>query len=489
MELFKKILLVLLGVLLTLLTIFLVNAFRLGHTQIEPGERVEVEWDRDAMLNRYSQSITYKTISGDDGFERDTTEFRAFLDFIEESYPLVHESFEQTMFNEYTPLYYWEGTDATLDPILLMGHYDVVPIDSTDIDGWEYEPFSGTIADGFVWGRGTLDNKFNVMALLETAEYLLTNNYTPSRGIYFLFGHDEEIGGAEGARAVSRFLQQWNVNLHYVLDEGGGIISGAMPVDRPIAMIGTAEKGYLSLELVARTSGGHSSQPPQEMAVTMLSDAILKLYNNQFPARLDGATEDMFDSIGSRLPFMARVIYGNRWITERFFKSQLVSDHATAPMVRTTTAPTILRAGVKDNVLPNEARAVVNFRLLPGDSFETVRDHVRDVIDNENITIREYGTIQEAPSRVSSVNTSIFRKLQQAIMDQYPDVYVAPYLVSGATDSRHFSNISDQIFRFAPMQINADELSIIHGTNERIRVESFENAIDFYVNLIRKSTE
>ncbi len=489
MKLFKKVMLVLLGVLLTLLTIFLVNTFRLGHTQIDPGERVAVEWDRDAMLYRYSQSITYKTISGDDGFARDTTEFVAFLDFIEESYPLVHYRLERILFNEYTPLYYWEGTDSSLDPILLMGHYDVVPIDSTDIDGWEYEPFSGAIADGYVWGRGTLDNKFNVMALLETAEYLLAKDYSPSRSIYLSFGHDEEIGGAEGAMAVSRYFQQQGVNLYYVLDEGGAIVSGAMPVDNPIAMIGTAEKGYLSLELVARTSGGHSSQPPHEMAVTMLSEALLKLYDNQFPARLDGATEDMFDSIGSKLPFLARMMYGNRWMTERFFKSQLVSDHATAPMVRTTVAPTILRAGVKDNVLPNEARAVVNFRLLPGDSFETIRDHVQNVIDNDNIAIREYGTIQTVPSRVSSVNTSIYRKLQQAIMDQYRDVYVAPYLVSGATDSRHFSNLTDQIFRFAPMKMNADELAIIHGTNERVRVESFENAIDFYVNLIQASTE
>ncbi len=489
MELFKKILLVLLGVLLTLLTIFLVNTFRLGHTQIEPGERVQVEWDRDAMIDRYSQSIRYKTISGDDGFERDTTEFRAFLDFIEESYPLVHQKLEKTLFNYFTPLYFWQGSDDSLDPILLMGHYDVVPIDSTDIDGWEYEPFSGAIADGYIWGRGTLDNKFNVMALLETAEYLLGSDYTPSRGIYFTFGHDEEIGGREGALEVSRYLQQQGVNLYYVLDEGGGIIDGALPVSKPVAMIGTAEKGYLSLELIARTSGGHSSQPPQDMAVVMLSEAILELQKNQFPARLDGAAEDMFDAIASKLPFSAKLIYGNRWMMDRLFISSLASDPSTAPMVRTTIAPTIMRAGVKDNVLPNEARAVINFRLLPGDSFESVRDHVRNVIDNDNITIQDYGTIQTSPTRVSSVNTSIYRKLQQAIVDQYPDVYVAPYLVSGATDSRHFSNLTDQVFRFAPMKLDADALSIIHGTNERVSIESVERAIDFYVNLIRSSTE
>jgi carboxypeptidase PM20D1 len=396
---------------------------------------------------------------------------------------------EDTLFNDFTPLYHWQGSDPSLDPILLMGHYDVVPIDSTDIDGWTYPPFSGTVEDQYIWGRGTLDNKFNVMGLLETAEYLIAEGYQPTRSIYFAFGHDEEVGGEEGARAVSRYLQDQDIFLQSVLDEGGGVIDGALPLDRPVAMIGIAEKGYLSLELVARSAGGHSSRPTKDNAVAILSEALVKLNDNQFSARIDGAVEQMFNSIASEMPLSFKLVYSNRWLTDGIFRNQLLSDPSTAAMVRTTIAPTILRAGVKDNVLPNEARAVVNFRILPGDTFETVTEHVRSVIDDERISIRRYGQTQVLPSSISNINSSGFEILQQTIMDVMRDVYVAPYLVFGATDSRHYSSVSDQIYRFAPMMISSSDLSRMHGTNERVRVESYLNTIRFYSHYIRMSTE
>tara|TARA_R100001143_G_C3360829_1_gene135445 strand:- start:5921 stop:7384 length:1464 start_codon:yes stop_codon:yes gene_type:complete len=486
---FKKILFVLLGVVLTLLTIILINTFRLGNTQIEPETIEQVNWDRNAMVDRFSRAIQYRTISGDENDMRDTTEFNAFLDFIESEYPLVHERLDRVYFNDYTPLYYWEGSDTSLNPILLMGHYDVVPIDSTDIDGWEYGPFSGQIADGYIWGRGTLDNKNNVMSLLETMEYLLSVDYQPSRSFYVSFGHDEEIGGDEGARAISRYFQDNDINLNFVLDEGGAVLTDNPMMGHRVAMIGIAEKGYLSLELTARTRGGHSSSPPNEMAIVKLSDAISKLHNNQFPAAIDGATESMFEAIASKLPFHLRMVYGNRWATEGLMTRMMANDPSLAPMVRTTTAPTILRAGVKDNVLPNEARGVVNFRLLPGETFDSVREHVISVIDDEDITISGYGPIQVPPSMVSPVSSPNYRNLQQAIMDRFQDLYVMPYLVTGATDSRYFTGITDQIYRFSPVEFTVDDMGIIHGTGEKISVDSYVGSIDFYVHLIQKSTE
>ena len=485
----KKILFVLLGVVLTLLAIILVNTFRLGNTQLEPGTPVEVNWDREAMIDRFSRAIRYKTISGDEESLRDTTEFNAFLEFIEYEYPLVHIQLERVMFNDLTPLYYWEGSDSSLNPILLMGHYDVVPIDSTDIDGWEYGPFSGQIADGYLWGRGTLDNKNNVMSLLETMEYLLTVNFQPRRSFYVSFGHDEEIGGNEGARAISRYFQDNDIILDYVLDEGGAVVLDNPMMGKKVAMVGIAEKGYLSLELTARTRGGHSSSPPQELAIVKLSEAILKLNNNLFPPVIDGATESMFESVASKLPFHLRMVYGNRWATEGLMTRMMASGPSSAPMVRTTTAPTILRAGVKDNVLPNEARAVVNFRLLPGETFDSVKEHVRSVIDDEDITISEYGPIQVPPSMVSPVSSPNYRMLQQAIMDQFQDLYVMPYLVSGATDSRYFTGITDQIYRFSPVEFSIDDMRIIHGTGEKVSVDSYLGTINFYVHLIQMSTE
>ncbi len=485
----KKILFVLLGAFLMLLTILLVNTFRLDNTQIEAELNQPVDRNPDVMLNRFSRALQYQTISGDMGDQRNMDEFYEFLDFIDSEFPLVHQQLRHTRFNDLTPLYFWEGSNPDLDPILLMGHYDVVPVDSTDLDEWLHEPFSGAVEDEYIWGRGTLDNKFNVMMLLESVEYLLENDYQPERGIYMVFGHDEEIGGDDGALAVSQFFQEQDTRLHFVLDEGGLVIDGVLPTDRPIAIIGIAEKGYLSLELVARSSGGHSSTPPSDKSIIKLSNALIKLEQNPFPARIDGATELMFDSIGNKLPFGLQMMYGNRWLTEGMIKNRMSRDRSSSALIRTTIAPTMLRAGVKDNVLPTEARAVVNFRILPGDTFESIKDHVRTVIDDESITIREYDTISTRPSAVSSVEGSVYQALQESIMSHFQNVYVSPYLVVGATDSRHFIPIADNVYRFSPIEMNNEDLGIIHGINERIGVDNYLNSIRFYVDFIQKTTQ
>ena len=487
---FKKFLWVLLGAFLTLLIIFTVNTFQLGNTQVEPGDAPVAEWDRNVMVDRFSRAIGFQTISHEDTLLRNHEEFQAFLDFIELEFPLIHEQLDRTLFNNYTPLYRWEGTDSSLDPILLMGHYDVVPVDSTDIDRWTFDPFSGAVEENYIWGRGTLDNKFNVMALLETTEYLLENRFQPARDIYFSFGHDEEIGGMQGARAVSRYFIDNDIQLQFVLDEGGGVIENALPIDRSVALIGIAEKGYLSLKLTARSPGGHSSTPPEEKSIAILSQAILALENNPFPARIDGATEQMFEAIGNRLPFTQRMIYANRWMTDRLFKYALISDTETAAMVRTTIAPTMLQAGIKDNVLPTRASAVVNFRLLPGDTKESVIDYVRSVINDERVRIEPYSeTLKAEPSSVSSTNTPYYRAIQQSVMDSFRDVYVAPYLVIGATDSRHFAPVTNNIFRFAPFRMDISDMEKIHGINERVSISSYTNSINFYSHLIRMSAE
>jgi len=486
---FKKILLILLGAVLMLLTILLVNTFRLDNKQVEPGERTETEWDGDAIVDRFSRAIQYQTISGDMDDERNTEEFYSFLDFIEEEYPLFHSRLEQTMFSDLTPLYFWEGSDPSLDPILLMGHYDVVPVDSTDLEHWQYAPFSGEIEDGYIWGRGTLDNKNNVMALLETAEHLLQNDFRPQRSIYFIFGHDEEIGGYDGAVYASRYFQDQDIRFYYVLDEGGVIIDDLLPVDKPVAIIGVAEKGYLSLELIARSVGGHSSMPPADKSVVKLSEAIVRLDNNPLPARIDGATEKMFDALGNKLPFSMRMLYANRWLTEGTIIREMSKDAATSALIRTTMAPTMLRAGVKDNVLPTQARGVVNFRLLPGDDFDTIKNHVRNTIEDESIEIQRYSTIESQASMVSSVTGTAYRTLQQTITDYYQDVYVAPYIVVGATDSRHFIPVADNVYRFSPVHVSMGETNLVHGINERIRVDSYLDAVGFYTELIRRTTE
>jgi len=484
----KKTFFALLAVLLLLVLVMIINTSRLGNTQMEAGEIQPVEWDREAMLERFSESITFKTVSHENPADIDSLAFRRFLDFIEESFPQVHERLDRSMVNELTPVYHWQGSEPGLEPILLLGHYDVVPVDSTDIDGWEYAPYSGTVTDVHVWGRGTMDNKNNVMGLLESAEYLLSHGYEPRRSIYFAFGHDEEIGGQQGAKAVADQFEQQGIRLHFVLDEGGVVMQENPLVDLPVALVGVAEKGYVSMELVVRTQGGHSSQPPNDTAISILSEAIIRVNQNQMPARLEGATEMMFDSIADKMPFANRLIYANRWLLGGVLNNALLDNTATAAMIRTTSAPTMLQAGVKDNVLPSEARAVVNFRILPGDTVDDIKAHLNRVIDDERIIIREYQTIYTPPTEISPVDTQVFESLQQTIMDRFGDVYVIPYLVIGATDARHFFGVTDHSYRFSPIFMEEDGLSRIHGSNERILIDSYLGSIDFYTVLIERMT-
>jgi carboxypeptidase PM20D1 len=479
----KKLLFALLILILILSGIVLVNTLTLSSRQLEVAEQPMPDYDYEEAAGRLAEAVRIPTISTEDTTLRDVTAFEAFIRFAEENYPLTHGQLEREIVNGYSLLFTWQGTDASLDPWLLMGHYDVVPVEPLSVTDWDYDPFGGVIADGYIWGRGSLDDKITVMGVFEAVEWLLSEGHEPARTLHLAFGHDEEIGGEKGAKAIASVLESRGIRLAMVLDEGGLVIEGVMPgIDAPVAMIGTSEKGYLNLELVAEDEGGHSSMPPAITASGRISRAVARLQENPMPPSL-AAGKPMFRYLVPEMGFGQRLALSNTWLLGPVIRKQLQASPSTNAIIRTTTAPTMMAGSQKPNVLPSRATAVVNFRLLPGNDMESVMRHVDRTINDPLISVEPIGAFSPA-SPVSDTETPAFDLLHRAIKGFYPQAHVAPYLVLGATDARHFTGISEQVFRFMPVQIHNDDLVRLHGTNERVSVQGYARSIAFYRYLI-----
>jgi carboxypeptidase PM20D1 len=327
--------------------------------------------DDSAAAARLAQAVRFKTVSYQDSAPA-SGELRAFHAFLERSFPKAHAALRREAVGDYSLLYTWKGSDERLEPVVLMSHMDVVPVEPGSEGSWTHPPFAGEIADGCVWGRGTLDDKIGVLALLEAVETLVAQGFHPRRTVYLAFGHNEETQGS-GAARIAQLLRERGVRPEFVLDEGSVIGRGLVPgLAKRVALIGIAEKGYASVELTVRNAGGHSSMPPRETAVGALARAIERLEEHQMPERLDGPTRLMLEQLGPEFPYVQRMAVANLWLFGPLVERQLAAAPSTNASIRTTTAPTIFQAGVKDNVLPASARAVVNFRILPGDSVGSV---------------------------------------------------------------------------------------------------------------------
>ncbi len=381
-------------------------------------------------------------------------------------------------------LYTWTGSDPLLPPILLVAHLDVVPVEPGTEADWTHPPFAGRVQGGTIWGRGALDDKTSVVAILEATEALLAQGFSPRRTIVFAFGHDEEVGGTEGAKVLAQTLAQRGLSFAFVLDEGGLIVEGALPgIEPPVAFVGIAEKGYASFRLTLSAEGGHSSMPPPQGAIGRLGAAVARLEDEQMPARLDGPTRQMIETLAPHMGLGARLALANLWLLDGVVATALTTDPASAASVRTTTAPTIFSAGSAENVLAQNASAVVNFRILPGDTVESVREHVVEVVDDEAITVECIGACRD-PSRTSAVDTEGFAAVRDAIRRTFDGVLVTPYLVVGGTDARHYEGLSSQVYRFLPLAIRSAQRAMIHGTDEHVRVDAFATAVRFYAGLI-----
>lgn len=445
---------------------------------------------RPGAAERLAASLSFRTISHEDSAAFDPAAFQALHRHLRTSFPRAHSDLDQETVGAYSLIYRWTGSDSAAKPIAVIGHMDVVPVEPGTEQHWTHPPFSGRIAEGFIWGRGAIDNKSTVMATLEAVEMLLEQGFRPARTIYLIFGHDEEVGGTRGARRAAEVLTARGVRFEMVLDEGSVIGDGILPgVASPVALLGVAEKGFVTVELSVSGTGGHSSLPPPRSAIGILAAAVDRLEHEQLPARLPAGspTRALFETLGPHFPIGQRIAFANLWLTRPLVLNTLEKGAATNAMIRTTTAVTIFEAGTKENVLPSVARAVVNFRILQGDSSASVIEHVRATVDDPRVSVRRAGAFVAEPSRVSRTASEGFRRLARSIRAVFPGTLVAPYLVVVVTDSRHFADLTDDTFRFLPLTLSVPDLARMHGTDERISVAGYDQAIRFYRELIRAS--
>lgn len=481
----KRILLAALSLVVLLAAVVVARTLGYSSRQLPAEPSSELAVDAAGAAQRLAGALRFQTVSHQDSMQFDAAEFRRFQDYLATSFPRVHATLRREAVGRFSLLFRWAGADTALPPVVLMAHQDVVPIEPGTESKWTHPPFAGEIAEGYVWGRGAMDDKGSLMAQLEAIETLLAGGASPRRTVYLALGHDEEVGGRAGAAAIAALLASRGVRPAFVLDEGGAVATGLVPgVPGPVALVGIAEKGYLTLELTVRVEGGHSSMPPRQTAVGILSAAIDELEEHPVPGGIRGPTAKMFDYLGPELSFGLRLLFANRWLFGGLLASRFGATPAGNAMLRTTTAPTIVEGGVKENVLPSMARAMVNFRLLPGDSIAGIVEYVRRTIDDPRVTVTIPETFKTEPSPVSPVDAEEFRLLTRAIRQVVPEAIVVPWLVVGGTDSRYFARLTPNVYRFAATPIGPSDLERAHGTDERMSVGGHARNIRFYVRLL-----
>lgn len=479
------------GLILALVSILIVMAVRTWKCAPRPAfeasaEALGVQLDPRRVCERLSQAIQIPSVSAIEPSALDLGRMNQMVDFIEETFaPLVRElDYER---HPAALVFRWQGLQPDLAPLLLLAHLDVVPVDPGTESEWSQPPFSGAITAGYVWGRGAMDDKASALAILEALEHLLVRGHRPERGVIVAIGLDEEIGGARGAAEVAQLFEDEGLRPHMILDEGFAVLEDIVDVvPVPIAGVGIAEKGALTIELEVSGAGGHSSMPEKETNLGILSRAISALESAPLPARLDGAPARFFDELAREMELAPRFLFANRWITEPILRRILDGEASTGALLRSTTAVTMARAGVASNVLPEIARATVNFRIHTRDSVSSVLEHVRAVVDDPRVEIEVLGESWE-PSAVSPTEGEAWELLRTTIRECYPGVCVAPSLVLGGTDSRHYAKLSPNVYRFVGLRLGPDDLARLHGTNERIATRNYLELIRFYLRLITPS--
>ena len=462
-----------------------VNALRASGGEPPPAAPAALAVDTTAVAARLAAAIAIPTVSTERGGPPagELARLRAHL---AASYPRAFSNLVREEIAGGTLLLTWPGRDAALAPVVLLAHQDVVPVPPEAAASWSHPPFAGRLAGGFVWGRGALDDKTSLITLLEAVEALLAQGFRPARSVHLVFGHDEEVGGS-GAAAAAELLAARGARPALVLDEGLAITSGiAAGVARPVALIGVAEKGYASFALVVEAAGGHSSMPPRETAIGILAAALARVTAEPLPARRDGPAFAMLDALAPAAPFGIRIVLANRWLFDPLLERRMAAAPATDAMLRTTLAPTIVEGGVKENVLPPRARAVVNLRILPGDSLSWLEEELRRRIGDGRVRLTRLGAASE-PSPVSDAGGWGFRVVARSVREIERDAVVAPGLMIGATDARHFTGISDQVLRFQPVLLAPDDLPRFHGVDERISIENLERAVRIYARLLENA--
>lgn len=462
--------LIIIGI-LVLIIVIIVRALMLKPKEISVDEKVQIDIDVQGAAEKLSEMVKYKTISSRDPSKVDYDQFRKLQEYMDSAFPLTHSNLEKEIVNGYGLLYTWKGKEGGKKPILLMSHMDVVAIEDGTEKDWEYPPFSGAIEEGFVWGRGTLDIKIQVLSILEAVETLLKEDYKPDRDIYLAFGFDEEVGGYQGSTYIAQLLKERNIEFDFVLDEGGCVTEGGIEgISKPIAVVGIGEKGYADIEFVAESGGGHASMPPRHTAVGDISRAIVELEKKPMKTKITEPVKEMLRYVGPEMGFLNKIIIGNLWLFGGIFKKAFAANSSGNALLRTTAAPTIIEGSNSPNVLAQKSRAVVNFRILPGETSSELIEYIEGIINNSNIKIIPKRV--DEPSNVSSTESKGYKIIEETIYQVFPGSLTTPYLALGSTDARKYQLVCDNIYRFSPYQISTEDLSRMHGTNERISLDN-----------------
>jgi carboxypeptidase PM20D1 len=477
-----NIILIILAILALTSLLLVVRTFiyRRRNPPITPSEGIPV--DPQTIAEHLAGAIRCKTVPLDESGTPDPEIFRQFHSFLEQTYPLVHKNIKREIVNGYSLLYIWEGTQPELEPVQLMAHQDVVSAEPSE---WTHPPFDGTIVDGVIWGRGALDIKNQLIGILEAAEGLLKQGFRPQRTIHFAFGHDEETGGVNGAAYLGKLLKERGVHLSGIVDEGGGIFDGVVPnIKQAAALIGTGEKGYLTLEFTAKSATGHSSAPPRETSIGLLAHALARLEDRPLPPHIRSA-RPLYWALGPAVPFPLQVAWANVWLFGWLLKRMMDAGDETRAYIRTTAALTIFHAGTEDNTLPEEATAYVNFRMLPHYSIQDVLNHVGKVIKDDRVKFKPVeGKANEAVGP-SPVKCPAYQGLSRSIRQIYGDVPEAPFVMLGGTDCGHYVEVCENIYRFTPLVMDPSFAGLEHGIDERIPVAEMAKTVMFYAHLMK----
>jgi carboxypeptidase PM20D1 len=442
-------------------------------------------YDLDAAVAHLSAATQIATISHQDPADNQIAEWDRLHAWLAATYPATHGAMTRTILPNKTLIYHWPGSDASLAPIIVMAHQDVVPVTEGTEKDWKYPPFAGTIAEQAVWGRGTVDDKGSLVGLFEAIEALARAGFKPRRGIYLVSGHDEEVGGT-GALAAAAKLKADGVKAIFTLDEGSLVITDTPVVGGPAILIGIAEKGYATLKVTAKAPGGHSSMPPAETGVGTLARAITAIAEDTFPIEVRGPGAAMLESLAAAKGGTTRAAVANQWLFGPLLRRQLAATPSTAAAFHTTIAPTMLEGSPKENVLPQSANALINYRIAPWNRSADVMARAKEAVAGLPVDLAWVKPPRE-PSRVSSTSSQGWKWIAAAARADAPDAVLAPMLVVGGTDSRSMEPVSEDVYRFMPMHFTLKESAMIHGTNEHMKIDSFKRMIDFYARLIATS--
>lgn len=482
----KNILIGLGAIIGVVLTIVIIRTMMLPPPPAGEPKAPPIAVDANAAAQHLAEAIRFKTVSYGEGKHEaeKIAALQAMRTWLEQTYPNFHRVASREIIND-SLLFTWKGTDTSKQPILLMAHMDVVPVVPGTENDWKHAPFSGDIAGGYVWGRGAIDDKGCLIMLLEAAEKLAATGFTPARTIMFAFGQDEEVGGDMGNAVIAKTLAARGVHFAWVLDEGGALVDEPLPgVKRPIADMAVSEKGYLSLRLTAHGEGGHSSMPTHDMAILRIADAVRAVVDHPFVSGLDDVQRAKLRAIAPLLPFVQRAMIANLWLTEPLVVRNLERSPQSAALLHTTIAPTMISAGVKDNVIPPTATATINFRLHPRDTVQSVIAHVKDAINDPKVDVTALTETQSEASKVADLHGANYAFVAGQISQSF-GVPVAPDMLGAATDSRHYQPLADDVFRLDPFHFGPDDFHRIHGTNERLAIVDMAPAIGFYMRLMQ----